>query len=761
LKLKKLFIYITLLIQPFFALCESDKYRVIWVEDPSSAVTIGWNAVDGIDHRIYLDTIQRKPNDTSSYSMMFYPTNSNAEHGMQNQFALIKGLKGNCKYYLVFADNNSVSEIYHFKTASDDMDRISIIAGGDSRNNREVRLKANVLVSKLKPDGVMFGGDYTMLGTDEQWAEWFDDWQLTTSENGRLCPLIPTRGNHEFSENVLRHLFNTPKNDYYSIILNAGLLSIYTLNTEISIAGEQSKWLREQVSQDKSFWKMAQYHRPMRPHVKEKGEGDDQYMNWAQLFYDYEVRVVMESDAHTVKMTYPIKPDLNGEEGFSIDSLKGTVYLGEGTWGAPVRLDNDLKQWTKKSGEFNQFKWIWIDKSKIEIRTVKIDVEPDEIQEVDEENRFIPPNKLSLWEDQDGSADYIYRGNFPFIKLSNKDAVFEKVSSEVSLQCTVDKEFTKCVKYFSNGIYLGKVDEFPFEYVWKPKVEGHYSINAVAYSFDNTPSSISNSIEYYIGEVHDSLKVQITEGKDDAEESTEDGVVEISGLDLEIGQNSTIFSLTSQIVGLRFQNIKIPTGAHIDSAFIQFHAEEDDGGAAWYRIYIENKIRSEEFKESNHNLSNRDLLETFVTWKPSDWKFIGQDQLEQRTPDLSNQIQKIIDQEHWISNGSLSFIFRGTGERSAYSYEGSSTHAPELNLYYSIGSDLRGSHNIEIYKIDQRSFTVQCGPCIDCSCELEVFLYNLNGEQESISYLQNAANVFTLKIPDQLMGTYYLEVKER
>ncbi|MCI5059191.1 MAG: metallophosphoesterase, partial [Flavobacteriales bacterium] len=387
--------FITILLFFFCsAHAKSDKFRLIYTSDPSTQVTLGWNAISGANQRIYLDTIDHGQ-DTSSYWLSFKPDTVIEFKGMQNCFLQLKSLEPGKTFYVVFVDDDWVSGRFYFETLAKDLQRISIISGGDSRNHRQVRQRSNQLVSKLKPHAVAFGGDYTLIGTSEQWQNWFDDWQLTTSNDGRLTPIVPTRGNHERSNEILANLFFIKEPAFYKIEF-ARILNLYTLNSEVSIGGEQTNWLTKELVNDKSPWKLAQYHRPMRPHVSGKEEGFDQYQYWANLFYEHDVNVVIESDAHTVKSTYPVKPDLSGDEGFVIDT-EGTVYLGEGTWGAPVRRNDDQKSWTRASGAFNQFKWFWIDKSKIEIRTIMTDLDADRVSELDISHRFTIPKGLLLW----------------------------------------------------------------------------------------------------------------------------------------------------------------------------------------------------------------------------------------------------------------------------------------------------------------------------------------------------------------------------
>ena len=79
-----------------------------------------------------------------------------------------------------------------------------------------------------------------------------------------------------------------------------------------------------------------------------------------------------------VKYTQPLKPDLFGEEGFVVDKEKGTTFIGEGSWGAPTRQNDDDKSWTLASGKFWQFKLITATPEKLTIRTVKFGSESEE-----------------------------------------------------------------------------------------------------------------------------------------------------------------------------------------------------------------------------------------------------------------------------------------------------------------------------------------------------------------------------------------------
>ena len=388
------------------------QLRLMIKNDPATTAVIGWNYFKGKkEHNVlYYDSVDHGL-DVEAYAYKVSPQFYSDHKRIQSAFVELRRLVPKTKYYFVVANSFGVSKRYWFETLSDSpADRISLVAGGDSRNNREPRIKANLLVSKLRPHAVLFGGDMTSRGTAKQWWKWLDDWQMSISEDGRMTGLIAARGNHEKDNSILEKLFWTTKEVYYGVTFGGGLLRTYTLNTESSIGGNQAAWLEQDLEKNGHIeWKISQYHRPIRPHTKKKKDGSNQYKYWAPLFAEYGVDLAIESDSHTVKSTWPIVPSTrsDSDEGFVRDDRRGTVYVGEGSWGAPLRKGNDPKRWTRAVGEFNQFKWIFIDQNKLELRTVKID-NAFAVSQVDPENIFTAPENLELWKPESGEVITIH-----------------------------------------------------------------------------------------------------------------------------------------------------------------------------------------------------------------------------------------------------------------------------------------------------------------------------------------------------------------
>lgn len=383
----------------------SQRYRLVWTYAPQNQATLVWDST-AKDHNA---TVVYYGPENHGEEIKLYPFQQAVEKvdsykGMNNSFATLSDLEADTAYYFVIRSDRGNSPVMWFKTAPEDDSPISIIAGGDSRNNRGPRVNGNAMVAKLRPLAVLFAGDFTNIGTSREWMEWMDDWQSSITTDNRIIPIVPGRGNHEVSDEELARLFGIPSENYYGLSLNA-LTHVMSLNSESSIAGQQTLWLENQLlfNSDKP-WKIAFYHKPMRPHVARKSEGDAQYRNWAELFFHHKVKLVVEGDSHTVKRTWPLRPVTFGmhDQGFVRDDEDGTLYIGEGCWGAPLRPADDVKSWTRASDSFNQLNWIFIDRDQMQVRTVKTDGVAH-VSPLTEDTLFEEPKGIDVWRpDGDG-----------------------------------------------------------------------------------------------------------------------------------------------------------------------------------------------------------------------------------------------------------------------------------------------------------------------------------------------------------------------
>lgn len=380
---------------------ETRRYRLSWREDPATSMVIGFEWKSGERPMVVFDD-EDHGSYTAAYQFRQQPDEVVMAKGvMRTCFVRLKNLRPGTVYYFLVVDSEGQSRPLSFETAPNrPSQRLSLIAGGDSRNHRSAAQAANRLVSRLRPHAVLFGGDMTAGDTPAEWRDWLDDWQLTISRDGRCYPIIAARGNHESSNQSLIEMLDLPtEGNYYAFNLGGSLLRTYTLNSLAPADGAQRQWLEQDLRRHTATtWRIAQYHHAMRPHTMQKPERDDLARLWAPLFFQHKVQLAIESDSHVAKITWPIIPARsNGQQGFVRDDQRGTVYIGEGCWGAPLRSNDDDKRWTRASGSFNQFKWIWIDQNQIEIRTLVIDRSHGET-EVNPARRFTVPPGVQLWE---------------------------------------------------------------------------------------------------------------------------------------------------------------------------------------------------------------------------------------------------------------------------------------------------------------------------------------------------------------------------
>jgi len=513
----KKFLLIICFTSTFISYSNTGKYRLVITDNPATTIMIAWEQISGTNPIIYFDTLDHGTA-WNNYSFQKSIDRSVYYKGMNNTFSKLTGLTPNTSYYFVIKDSEGISERFWFKTTPDTNETMQFISGGDSRNNRGTRQNANKLVAKLKPIAIFFGGDMTNGDSSSEWKNWLDDWQLTTASDGRMFPIIPTRGNHESSNLSIYEIFNTPsENIYYKIIFGENLLSIYTLNSEITAGGIQGEWLENELINDNSNWKTAQYHKPMRPHVSSKMEGNDEYVNWSKLFFDYKVKLVFESDSHTVKTTWPIKPCINCENcesGFVRDDDFGTIYVGEGCWGAPLRENDDSKIWTRDYGSFNQFKWVCVSTGQIDLKTIVIGDSENVLENSNNSSCSLPVG-LNLWTPTNGDTVTILNTSLElprveFSSLSDNDYIENGTNILIDATATDDDGTISHLEFYINGNLEHTDYSEPFQFNHNFS-NGGYIIEAIAYDNDNFSSN--EIIKVYVGNYSDSLNQSLDDLK--------------------------------------------------------------------------------------------------------------------------------------------------------------------------------------------------------------------------------------------------------
>ena len=147
----------------------------------------------------------------------------------------------------------------------------------------------------------------------------------------------------------------------------------------------------------------------------------------------------------------------------------------------------------------------------------------------------------------------------------------------------------------------------------------------------------------------------------DAEQSAA-GAVGLTSTDLELVNDGT---LGDQTVGLRFENLALPPGAVIESAGIQFSADEAQTDPAVLTLRAQAADNASIFSAVTNNLTTRPLTGASVAWAPAAWTNVDERGPLQRTPDLSTLVREVIARPGWLSGNAMAFLVTGSGHRTA------------------------------------------------------------------------------------------------
>lgn len=176
------------------------------------------------------------------------------------------------------------------------------------------------------------------------------------------------------------------------------------------------------------------------------------------------------------------------------------------------------------------------------------------------------------------------------------------------------------------------------------------------------------------------LEVAVASSGDDAEESSA-GAMYLDSSDLELVYDA-YDNAGNQTVGLRFEGVLLPQGVTILSAWVQFKVDEKGLDAASLTIRGQNADLAAPFLGSNFDLSARPQTAAMATWSPPGWGTVGAAGPEQRTPDLSQILQEIVNRPGWAGGNSLALLITGSGKRTAEAYDGDPSGAPNLHVEY-------------------------------------------------------------------------------
>jgi type IV pilus assembly protein PilY1 len=170
------------------------------------------------------------------------------------------------------------------------------------------------------------------------------------------------------------------------------------------------------------------------------------------------------------------------------------------------------------------------------------------------------------------------------------------------------------------------------------------------------------------------LSVQIAASSDDAEQT---------GTTMNLTQNDLDF-FQGRWVGMRFDNITIAQGATINTAVVEFTAQENASGTSGeMEIYCEDVDDATTFTSGASDISNRTLTTANASWENAETWSNGN---TYDSADFTSAVQEVVNRASWASGNAINVIFKpitSTNDRDADSYDGSAGDAPTIKINYS------------------------------------------------------------------------------
>ncbi len=261
---------------------------------------------------------------------------------------------------------------------------------------------------------------------------------------------------------------------------------------------------------------------------------------------------------------------------------------------------------------------------------------------------------------------------------------------------------------------------------------------------------------------------------DDAEQEN-DAMDALDDDDIDAGWEGEPDDQNTLTCGLRFRGIFIPQGATIDSAFIQVWSHEDKSTSDVAELTIAGEAADDpETYTLNALITDRPRTTAQVDWTVDEvWGLWTQE----RTPDISDIVQELVNRPGWQNGNSMAFMFLGEDQgpsddenaREFESFENISdpedggdgqnypSRIPRLVIYSSaitsVNAPIVGELSVYPNPVKHGSFTVELKNALPA----ELHLYNQNGQE--VRVLDNAAQAsVTISTEGLSNGIYSLQI---
>lgn len=204
------------------------------------------------------------------------------------------------------------------------------------------------------------------------------------------------------------------------------------------------------------------------------------------------------------------------------------------------------------------------------------------------------------------------------------------------------------------------------------------NINAGLMRFSDYGGPVLFPIQGIDEPIRPEIVTSVADNNDDAFEI--DGSVNVDSDTLAISYGSRTVH-----TGLRFQELNIPQGATITSAYLRFTSAQMNLPATSIIIRGELSDDSNSFSGASNEISSRPRTLNEINWS-SDNDFPGADEVI-ASPDISAVVQEVVDQSGWCGGQDMSLLLEtssadNASARYARSYDRGTGGAPQLVISY-------------------------------------------------------------------------------
>ncbi len=668
-----------------------------------NSIIVKWRTSTATNSKVWYGLTHQNLNSTITVS------GSRTDHEIE-----ITGLSANTTYYYAVGDNGGQiaggDSLHYFITSpsvgSTPTIRIWVLgdAGRKNTNQRNVRDGYYNYIGTDHTDMILALGDNAYddgLDSEYQLA-WFENMYEDILINTVVwsCP-----GNHDIetagANSPYWDIFNHPTNaeaggdpsgteSYYSFDYgNIHVISLDAEESDRSPGSAMLTWLQNDLNVNTLDWTIVIFHNP--PYAGLENEMSDTKTeciemreNVLPILESGGVDLVLTGNAHNYHRSWLIE----GHYGYSNTFDPATMVID----GGDGRVDGDGAYTKATNGPNAGDGTVYVvtgSAGRADPENIGHAVDYYSDQELGSTYIEVTDDQMDVvFVDDNGNVDDYFTiqkigvvGSPPTVSITSPaDGTYYGQPQTITIDANAsDSDGTiDFVNFKVDGFSVGIDSTAPYSVDWTiPSSNQGYTLTAVAKDNDDN-STTSAPVSIFVGEIE--VCSMVSTGSDDAEEHSS-GNVNLSSSDLELGVDGT----TSQIIGLRFDNLDIPQGANIVSAAIQFTVDEVVNVNPFdLTIYGEDSDDAVTFSSSTNDVSNRPLTTASVTWSPPDWLAVGDNGAAQKTVDISSVIQEIVDRPNFSTNSAIAIIIDGVGTRIAESYNGEATSAPKLCVSYGL-----------------------------------------------------------------------------